>query len=216
MLRFAPAAAAHATMVGAHREAAAQVARALRFGDGLPPAQQARLLERLSFECYLTDQSAEAIAALGACGGRYREIDDPTKEGAALCALSRRLWCAGEPEQAEATAREAVSILERFPPSRELAIGYSTVSSDRMNAEDAAGALEWGAGALELAERFDDDEIRAHALNDIGTVEALRGCRPVSRSSTRVSAWPAGAPGGARRQSPVSSLAWVVAPDAQV
>ena len=175
VLRFAPAAAAHATMVGAHREAAAQVARALRFGDGLPLEQQARLLERLSFECYLTDQSAEAIAALERAVEHYREIDDRSKEGAALCALSRRLWCAGEPEQAEATAREAVSILERFPPSRELAIAYSTVSSDRMNAEDAAGALEWGARALELAQRFDDNEIRAHALNNIGTVEALKG-----------------------------------------
>ena len=175
VLRFAPAAAASATMVGAHREAAAQVARALRFGDGLPLEQQARLLERLSFECYLTDQSAEAIAALERAVGFYREIDDRSKEGAALSALSRRLWCAGEPEQAEATAREAVSILERFPPSRELAFGYSTVSSDRMNAEDAAGALEWGTRALELAERFDDNEIRAHALNNIGTVEALRG-----------------------------------------
>jgi len=175
VLRFAPAAAAAATMVGAHREAAAQVARALRFGDGLPPEQQGRLLERLSFECYLTDQSAEAIAALNRAVGLYRELGDPQKEAAALCSLSRRVWCAGDPEQAESTAREAVSILERYPPSRELAIAYSTVASDRMNAEDAAGAVEWGTRALELAERFDDTETRAHALNNIGTTEALRG-----------------------------------------
>jgi DNA-binding CsgD family transcriptional regulator/tetratricopeptide (TPR) repeat protein len=175
VLRFAPAAAAHATMVGAHREAAAQVARALRFGDGLPLEQQARLLERLSFECYLTDQSSESIAALERAVENYRALGDPAKEAAALCALSRRVWCAGDPVRAEATAREAVSILERHPPSRELGIAYSTVSSDRMNAEDAAGARDWGRRALELADRFDDVETRAHALNNMGTTEALRG-----------------------------------------
>jgi len=73
-------------MVGAHREAAAQVARALRFGDGLPLEQQARMLERLSFECYLTDQSAEAVAALERAVAHYRELGDSRKEAAALCA----------------------------------------------------------------------------------------------------------------------------------
>ncbi len=175
VLRFAPAAAAHATMVGAHREAAAQVARALRFGDGLPLEQQARMLERLSFECYLTDQSAEAVAALERAVAHYRELGDSRKEAAALCALSRRVWCAGDPEHAESTARDAVSILERYPPSRELGIAYSTVSSGRMNAEDAAGTIGWGTRALELAERFDDIETQAHALNNIGTTEALKG-----------------------------------------
>jgi DNA-binding CsgD family transcriptional regulator len=44
-----------------------------------------------------------------------------------------------------------------------------------MNAEDAAGTIAWGTRALELAERFDDLETRAHALNNIGTAEALKG-----------------------------------------
>jgi predicted ATPase len=38
VLRFAPAAAARAASLGAYREAAAQCARALRYGDRLPPA----------------------------------------------------------------------------------------------------------------------------------------------------------------------------------
>ena len=40
VLRFAPAAAARAAALGAHREAAAQYARALHFGDRLPPDEQ--------------------------------------------------------------------------------------------------------------------------------------------------------------------------------
>ena len=162
-----------------------------------------RLLERLSFECYLTDQSAEAIAALNRAVGPYREIvRPPRKEAAALCSLSRRVWCAGDPEQAESTAREAVSILERYPPSREPAIAYSTVASDRMNAEDAAGAVEWGTRALELAERFDDTETRAQRAEHIGTTEALRGV-PTTRAAGREPEHrPRAAAGGARRPRP--------------
>ena len=49
----------------------------------------ARLLERLSSECYLTDQSAEAIAALEALRWGTTGRSTTRKEGAALCALSR-------------------------------------------------------------------------------------------------------------------------------
>ena len=51
-----------AAALGAHREAAAQYERALRFADALPPAQRAALLERHSYECYLTDQHQGAVA----------------------------------------------------------------------------------------------------------------------------------------------------------
>jgi hypothetical protein len=64
VLRFAPAAAEHAAAVGAHREAAAQYARALRFGDRLPLAERAELLERRSRECFVDDQQDAAIEAI--------------------------------------------------------------------------------------------------------------------------------------------------------
>jgi predicted ATPase len=57
VLRFAPAAAARAASLGAHLEAAAQYARALRFADEQPLEARAELLKRRSFECYLTDQA---------------------------------------------------------------------------------------------------------------------------------------------------------------
>ena len=64
VLRFAPAAATRSGLLGAHREAAAQYARALRFVDRLPVDARADLLERRAAECYLTDQYDEGIAAL--------------------------------------------------------------------------------------------------------------------------------------------------------
>src|SRR5437588_3260591 len=44
-----------------------------------------------------------------------------------------------------------------------------------MNAENIAETTAWGTAALELADRLDDTEIIAHALNSIGTVELLTG-----------------------------------------
>ena len=65
VLRYAPAAGERAAMLGAHREAAAQFARALRHGAGLPPDRRAELLERRSYECYLTDEIPERASKPG-------------------------------------------------------------------------------------------------------------------------------------------------------
>jgi hypothetical protein len=71
VLEYAPVAACRAAALGAHRVAAAQYARALRFADRLEPAAQAELLERHSYECYLTDQLADAATPMpSAPGGR--------------------------------------------------------------------------------------------------------------------------------------------------
>ena len=112
VLRFAPAAAAAAASLGAHREAAAQYARALRFGDRLAPAERAELLERRSRECYVTDQQDAATAAIEEALECRRELDQRLEEGSALRWLSAILVCPGRNEESERTAREAVSLLE--------------------------------------------------------------------------------------------------------
>jgi len=175
VLRFAPAAAERAASLGAHREAAAQYARALRFGDRLPLERRAELLEQLSYECYVTDQSDEAIQALERAVEYHRQLGDVQREGAALCVLARRVWCAGGVPEVEAIVREAISLLEPFPPTRELAMAFSTLASASMNAEDAEGAFSWGSRALELAERLDDHETLIYVLNTLGTMEFLKG-----------------------------------------
>ena len=57
----------------AHREAAAQFARALRYAADLPAARRAALLEAYSYECYLTDQPTEAIEARQAALAAWRQ-----------------------------------------------------------------------------------------------------------------------------------------------
>ena len=73
VLHYAPRAAERAAELGAHREAAAQYARALRFSASLAPDAQAELYERLSYECYLTGEFDDAIAASTQALERYRD-----------------------------------------------------------------------------------------------------------------------------------------------
>ena len=175
VLRYASAAGERAALVGAHREAAAQYARALRFADDLAPRERAELLKRRSRECYLTDQPDAAIAALNGAIDCYRELGDRLTEGDSLGRLANILWCPGRVVDALRTAQEAQDVLEELPPSRELARTYATVASIRKDGDEFDEALAWGRRALELAESLDDQGTLTHALNTIGTSELLGG-----------------------------------------
>lgn len=176
VVEYAPAAAERAASLGAHREAAAQYARALRFADGLSPEKRAELLDRRAHECFLTDQNVEAIEALEQALEHHRQLGDRRKEGDSLLALAQSLWCPGRTTEAEEAARRAVTVLETLPPGRDLAMAYSNLSAVCKDAENANEALRWGARATELAERLGDSAIVVvHALNTIGTVEFLAG-----------------------------------------
>jgi len=172
---FALAAAQRSAALGAHREAAAQYARALRFADGLPMEKWAELLVQHSYECHLTEQHLEAIEAQERALECYRRLGDRRSEGDSLRWLSRLLWFAGRVPAAEETGRLALTLLEQLPPGRELALAHANLAQLAMNAEDADGTVAWGARALELAAQLDYADIRIHALNTIGTVEFLRG-----------------------------------------
>ena len=63
VLRYAPEAGERAAALCAHREAAEQFAKALRYAAMVGPERRAYLFERRSYECYLTEQIVEAIEA---------------------------------------------------------------------------------------------------------------------------------------------------------
>ena len=137
VLELAPAAGERAAAVGAHREAAAQYGRALRHAGGLPASARGELLERRSFECYLSGEQDHAIAALEEALDCHRRSGDVRGEGRCLCALSARRWCAGDPAGATAAVHDAVTVFERLGPGPELAAAYAAASSNAMNLERA-------------------------------------------------------------------------------
>jgi DNA-binding CsgD family transcriptional regulator/tetratricopeptide (TPR) repeat protein len=167
VLRFAPAAGARATSLGAHREAAAQYARALHCAGPLADAVRADLLEQRALACYATGLTEDAIAAQEEAVTHRRAAGDARAEGDALRSLGRLLGFAGQAEAGAAVARDAVAVLERLPPGRELAMAYATLSQRALNWEDTDEAIEWGTKALELAGSLGDDETVVYALTNL-------------------------------------------------
>lgn len=175
VLRYAPQAAERAASSSAHREAAAQWARALRFADGLPAERLAPMYERRSYECCLTGELQEALGACERAIELWRRVGDLQHEGDCLRWLSRLWWNFGERQQADRYAAEAVVLLETLPPSRELAMAYSNRAALAMLAAQTAETVAWGGRAIELAERLGDRETLAGALNNVGTAQLLSG-----------------------------------------
>jgi DNA-binding CsgD family transcriptional regulator/tetratricopeptide (TPR) repeat protein len=171
ILRHARAAGEAAATMGAHREAAAQYARALRFADRLPLAERARLLERRSYSAYITDQSDEAIGAIAEARECYRELGEKLREGDALRWLSTILWCPGRTAESARAGREAVELLETLPPGPELASAYRRVAGINGAASRLDDAVRWGTRSFELAEQLGETEIAAGALATIGSAE---------------------------------------------
>jgi DNA-binding CsgD family transcriptional regulator len=189
VLRYAPIAGERAAQLGAHCQAAAQFERALRYADRLPSARRAELLERYSYESYLTEAIVEASAARHAAMLEHRASGDVLREGDAHRWLSRLAWFAGDNATAEHEARLAIELLRPRPAGRELAMAYSNMAQLRMLASDHVDAAGWGVRAVELAERLDETEILVHALNNIGTAAMLMGSpegRPQLERSLRL------------------------------
>jgi DNA-binding NarL/FixJ family response regulator len=181
VLEFAPLAARRAADLGAHREAAAQYARALRFGARLPLAEQAALLGRRAEQCYLTAQFEDAIEAQQGAHDALLQLGDQYAVGDALRSLARLTAFAGRAaEEPDALALEAVTVLEALPPRRELAMAYGAVAQRRLAASDTDAAVSWGSKAIELAREIDDVDALVYALTSVGAAEDQAG-RPEGR-----------------------------------
>jgi DNA-binding CsgD family transcriptional regulator/tetratricopeptide (TPR) repeat protein len=171
VLRHAPEAAFTAASHGAHREAASLYEAAIANAGTLAPQARSRLLERLAYECYLTDRMADAIAAREAALAIFRALRDHEGEGRTLRWLSRLNWFRGHNVEAERYADAAVELLARLPPGRELAWAFSNRAQLHMLSQRFGTAIEWGTRAIALATETGDDEALAHALNNVGTSE---------------------------------------------
>jgi DNA-binding CsgD family transcriptional regulator len=180
VLRFAPQAASRAAAVGAHREAAVYLRTALRHGAALSDVERARLLAKLSYECYLTNQLPEAIEMRMTSLALWRSLGSRLEEGDTLRWLSRISWFNGQTAAAGTYAVQAVDVLESLPHGRELAMAYSNRAQLHMLADEVVPALAWGGKALDLATILDETEIRIHALINIGTAKFI-GRDPTGR-----------------------------------
>ncbi len=178
VVTWATTAAARAAGLGAHREAAEQYQRVLRHAGGLGAAARADLLARLAYECYLTERSAQALAAREEELRLREEIGDHVGAAVVHRWLSRLYWWAGQSEPGERHAALAVEGLSGTD-SVELALAYSNRAQRSMLRGDLEDTRRWAAASLNVLDRLPGSDARAgalsHVLNNLGTAEMLAG-----------------------------------------
>ncbi len=166
---YAPLAAAHAVKLGAHSEASKLYATAIEYSNQ-QGEQLAVLYEKHAYECYLIHQINAAIESQKKALEIWQLLGNRLKEGSSLRFISRLLWFEGKRVEADAMVLKAIGILETESPSSELAMAYSNYAQLRMLHDDAPQTVFWGNKALELASHFGVQDIRSHALNNLGTI----------------------------------------------
>jgi DNA-binding CsgD family transcriptional regulator/tetratricopeptide (TPR) repeat protein len=178
VLAHAPVAAERAAALGAHREAALQYRRALRFTGSLAPAEQAELLERLAYESYLTDRVDDALAARERALEIWTTLGDRLRVGDSHRWMSRLLWFAGRRADSERHAEQAVAALEGSD-SVELAMACSNLAQLRMLASDLAGTRRHFDRTMAVLGRLPADprtlEVDVHVHVNLGTAETISG-----------------------------------------
>ena len=174
ILRFAPAAAERAAAAGARREAVGLYTRALRFADGLEPAERAGLLERFAGLTLYIGMGEEGAAALREAVEIHRTRGDLLRQGDALRQLGIRLGATGALPEATAVLAEAVTVLEHVPAGPELARAYNAMAAV-LGVFDDNEALRWGKRAIDLAERIECTAAVGDALNILGTAQLRLG-----------------------------------------
>ena len=174
VLEYAPAAAARAVTAGAHREAARLYDRALRFADLLAPDRHAALLEGFAEAAYFTALGRDATEALRKAVAIHAELGDTLRQGDALRRLGDQLGKDGALAESTTAITEAVALLERQPPGRELACAYNAMAAVTGIIDDD-GAVLWGKKALEVGEQVGCLEEIGDTLSLIGTAELRSG-----------------------------------------
>jgi tetratricopeptide (TPR) repeat protein len=168
VLEFAPRAAERSAGMGSHHEAIAYYRTALHHSERMSAELRAGLLDSLAYECFLTSEIEEAIDVqrdaliIRTASGNARRAGD------AMRSLSRLHWVRGRGGEAQRYAAQAVAALEPLGPCDELAMAFSNMAQLAMLASQNESAIEWGERAIELARQLGNDEILAHALNNVG------------------------------------------------
>jgi DNA-binding CsgD family transcriptional regulator/tetratricopeptide (TPR) repeat protein len=170
--RYALAAAGRAASLGSHKEAVLQYERVLRHSDDAPVEHRARLLAALSYERYVTGFIEGSLEARQEALDTWQSLDDVDEIG------SRLSWFAGKNAEAASYAEAAVQTLAGRG-TRDEAMALSNRGQLCMLAGDLDGTREWAGRAMRLLETLppgrDVEEVRVHALNNLGTAIAEGG-----------------------------------------
>ncbi|CAM5319113.1 ATP-binding protein [Streptomyces griseomycini] len=176
VLAYAPLAAERASALGAHKEAAAHLRRALDASPGLLPADRAGLLEELGRQCHLADDLDAALCAWQEAVAAWRMAGDGRRQGGALVGLAvTAAHLAREIPLGEQACDEALDLLAGLPPGPELALACAVRGKLSAMAFRNADAIAWGERLLATAGDGAGGLGQALALLSIGIGRAQDG-----------------------------------------
>jgi DNA-binding CsgD family transcriptional regulator len=165
VMRYASAAAQRAAELGAHREAAAQYQRALRFAAGADAAATARLYDAFGYEASLVDRMQDAADAREHALALWRQEGDQLREGDTLRWLACTLNATSRGSEGRAAAKAAIALLEPLGPSPELASAYGSLASLLMVNYENEEAIELAHRAQAIAGPLGRTDIVSDSLN---------------------------------------------------
>jgi DNA-binding CsgD family transcriptional regulator len=171
----AAAAARHASAMGAHAEAAAHYRTALAWAEGVEPAARAEILDLLAYECYIVgDMTAARDARLEALA-LWRSLDRVAEIGRDVRWLSRLAWFLGDFDGARERALEALEVVLPLGDGEDLAWTLSNCAQLHMLAHEHEPCLAFGERAIAMARAIGAVDALSHALNNVGTSQAVAG-----------------------------------------
>ena len=116
----------------------------------------------------------EAVDAETAALEIFVATGDRLREGDAHRQLASLAWYQGDGARTTSAQHRRRDPRDRAARA-ELALAYGARASRSMMAFDLAGVREWGAKAIELAERLNETEVLVAAIGKVGTVELAHG-----------------------------------------
>lgn len=168
IMHYANKAAVQAVAAGARREAIGHYEHALEVAEA-DPAERAFLLLEHGKVCVALGRHQAAIASLHEAAAIFSALGDARQHGAALTALAGPLANLGMAAEASARCREAIAVLEKSGPTRELAWALRTEAHQRMLDRDKLQALHFGRRAILMADALGDFTTLAAANQTVGT-----------------------------------------------
>jgi DNA-binding CsgD family transcriptional regulator/tetratricopeptide (TPR) repeat protein len=175
VLRFATRAAERAGQLAAHREAAAQYQRALRFVADEESPVVADLYDRFAAECSIIDRWEEAAAAREQALYLWRAVGHPLREGDTLRRLSRTMFRLSRGNEAAECAEAAIGVLEPHGSSAELAWAWANLANQYMLDGRYDDGIDVARRAQAVALELGLPDVLSDALNSEGAAHAYTG-----------------------------------------
>ena len=165
---LAPRSARYGAATGSHIEAVEDFRVLAPYLDRLDPAERGPLLEDWAREEYLVDSIAEAIRLNAMSQAHYRKAGDARSLSRLLAHAALYHEIAGQREQAEAFAGEAISVLGSNPAGPDLARALEANAYLHSMAGNVATVLDLVDRTLKAGGPEIDDVILIRSLNHRG------------------------------------------------